>query len=84
MNNAENSSGAEPVYVDQVLAASGGGTMILTFLSPVWRGIGQPPEMVPTVAVAMTEERLRDMLKTIERHFQTSSPPAPQPAEMMN
>lgn len=65
----ETSRGAEPVFSDQVIVASGGGTVLLTFCSPMCKQVGEQPHMTPTLAVAMTEERVRDMIATIQAHF---------------
>lgn len=76
--------GAEPVYIDQVIVASGGSTVLLTFCSPMCRRIGAPPEMAPTIAVAMTEERVRDMIATIQAHLSGSNAPLVQAGMVRN
>lgn len=69
----ETSGGAEPVFSDQVIVASGGGTVLLTFCSPMCKHIGEQPHMTPTLAVAMTEERVRDMIAAIQAHLGVTS-----------
>lgn len=76
--------GAEPVFADQVLVASGGGTVLLTFCSPMCTRVGAQPEMAPTIAVAMTEERARDMMATLQAHFSAANAPAIPPGMVRN
>jgi hypothetical protein len=77
-------SGAEPVFSDQVIVASGGGTVLLTFCSPMCKQIGERPQMAPTLAVAMTEERVRDMIATIQAHLSAAAAVPMQPGAMRN
>lgn len=76
--------GAEPVFTDQVIVASGGGTVLLTFCSPVCRRVGAQPEMAPTIAVAMTEERVRDMIATLQAHLSATNAPVIPPGMVRN
>lgn len=69
MKTNNSNIGAEPVFSDQVIVASGGGTVLLTFCSPMCRQIGEQPQMAPTLAVAMTETRVRDMISMIQAHL---------------
>lgn len=78
------SSGAELVFSDQVIIASGGGTVLLTFCSPMCKQVGQQPQMAPTLAVAMTEEQARDMIAAIQTHLSAAGAVPMQPGALRN